>query len=90
MAEESRKKSGGESVKTDETRTVYLPILKDTDEDKVVIINGYRYVIQRGVEVEVPLPVYEVLKHEEKMQRVQAEYEAELRRRRKQKVLAAE
>jgi hypothetical protein len=31
--------------------------------DETVQINGYTYVIKRGVEVEVPESVYEVLKH---------------------------
>ncbi len=31
--------------------------------DETVQINGYTYVIKRGVEVEVPESVYEVLEH---------------------------
>ena len=78
-----------ESKKTENKEKMYtvtLPIIKGVHEDKVVVINGYRYIIKRGEPVEVPQSVYEVLQHEALMQRKQAEYEAELERRRKARI----
>lgn len=50
-----------------ETYTVMLPLEKDKQADVTVGINGVLYKIQRGVEVEVPASVYEVLMNMQKM-----------------------
>ena len=49
------------------TVTVKLPRERGEQEDKVVWVNNDRYVIRRGVPVEVPAAVAEVLRHEEEM-----------------------
>ena len=55
-----------EKAKKD-TVTVILPLDSNTEDDEVFVsVNGYRYQIQRGVEVEVPRFVAEVLKNSDK------------------------
>ena len=46
---------------------IKLPKSKDQKEDVFVSVNFRTYQIQRGVEVEVPDFVYEVLQHQEEM-----------------------
>ena len=41
-------------------------------------VNGRFWQIQRGVSVDVPKPVYEVLQHQEEMELVAQAYEEEL------------
>ena len=57
--------SAGTGVKKDpwkEMRTVRIPKLVGKHQpDVVVSVNGRNFSVKRGVEVEVPLPVYEVL-----------------------------
>ena len=55
------------SAKTEGRVTVRLPRERGEQEDKVVWVNNDRYVIRRGVPVEVPAAVAEVLTHEEEM-----------------------
>lgn len=55
-----------EKAKKD-TVTITLQLGHDTEDDEVFVsVNGYRYQIQRGVEVEVPRFVAEVLKNSDK------------------------
>lgn len=46
---------------------ITLPISRTEKEDVYVAVNGKSYLIKRGVEVEVPDYVAEVLKHSEEM-----------------------
>ena len=55
--------------KDDITRLVKIKLIKDNDkysEDVTVVVNGTTFGIQRGVEVEVPYYVAEVLRNSEK------------------------
>lgn len=46
-----------------ETRTVLLPPAQSNEEKmQFVCVNGKRYQVPKGVEVDVPLPVYEALR----------------------------
>ena len=58
-----------------EKKTVKIRLHKDNDkyrDDVQVIVNGQVYLIKRGIEVEVPDFVAEVLKHAQ----IQAQYAA--------------
>ena len=46
---------------------IRLPLTRTEQDDVYVAINGKSYLIKRGVEVEVPEAVLNVLKHREKM-----------------------
>ena len=46
---------------------VRIPRTKKDEEDVFVSVNNYTCIIKRGVEVEVPDYVAEVLKHQEEM-----------------------
>ena len=80
-----------ESKKTDQTTqavslwdkqvTVKLPWIKGQPEAVNVGVNGRFFLIKRGVEVQIPYPVFEVLQHSEKMEMMAAEYEQELTRK---------
>ena len=50
-----------------ETVTIRLPLTRTEKEDVFVGVNGKNYLIKRGVDVEVPASVAEVLKHSEEM-----------------------
>ena len=47
--------------------TIRLPKIKGEAEDVFVSVNNYNCVIKRGLEVEVPVFVKEVLDHQEEM-----------------------
>lgn len=66
-----------------ETVKIKLPLTRsDTDDEGVyVAVNGKPYQIKRGVYVEVPACVAEVLEHSEEMQAVAMEYEAAAKER---------
>lgn len=49
------------------TVKVRLPKIKADQEDVFVSVNDYTCIVQRGVEVEVPAFVAEVLQHREEM-----------------------
>ena len=49
------------------TVTINIPITRHEKGDVFVGINGMNYLIKRGVDVEVPESVVEVLKHKEEM-----------------------
>ena len=49
------------------TVKVRLPKLRADQEDVFVSVNDYTCIVKRGVEVEVPLFVAEVLRHREEM-----------------------
>lgn len=58
---EKRMQEAMEAAKA-EKETIRLPITGNGDDDVFVSVNGYKYLIQRGKEVEVPRFVAEVLK----------------------------
>lgn len=49
------------------TVKIRLPKLKADQEDMFVSVNDYTCIVKRGVEVEVPACVAEVLRHREEM-----------------------
>jgi len=49
------------------TVKVRLPKIKADQEDVFVSVNDYTCIVKRGVEVEVPVFVAEVLQHREEM-----------------------
>ena len=61
---EKRMQEAMEAAKA-EKETIRLPITGNGDDDVFVSVNGYKYLIQRGKEVEVPCFVAEVLRNSE-------------------------
>lgn len=61
---EKRMQEAMEAAKA-EKETIRLPITGNGNDDVFVSVNGYKYLIQRGKEVEVPRFVAEVLKNSE-------------------------
>ena len=61
--------SNKNTTKTPEAQKVKikLPKIKGQSDDVFVSVNNYTCVIKRGVEVEVPVFVKEVLDHQEEM-----------------------
>lgn len=59
---------------------IKLPKERGNDEDKVVWVNDRRFLIKRGVEVEVPESVALILDEEEKMLDEIFEYESKVRK----------
>ena len=59
------------------TVTLRLPKLRAGQEDVFVAVNDRTYLIQRGVEVEVPASVAEVLAHKERMRENSLRFEAQ-------------
>lgn len=57
--------------------TIRLPLTRKEKNDVLVGVNGKNYLIKRGVDVEVPESVAEVLKHKEEMLDLAMEYEAQ-------------
>lgn len=60
-----------------ETVKIKLPRVKGKEDCAHVGVNGRFFQIQRGVSVDVPMPVYEVLQNSEDMESQAAEFEAE-------------
>ena len=56
---------------------VRLPLTRTEKNDVYVAVNGKSYLIKRGVDVEVPESVAEVLRHREEMLDLAMAYEAE-------------
>lgn len=57
------------------TVTIRIPRLSPKQEDVFVSVNQNTYLIKRGVEVEVPAAVAEVLRHQEEMLEVIQQFE---------------
>ena len=55
--------------------TIRIPLTREETDDVVVGVNGRTWLIKRGVNVEVPKCVAEVLRHSEKMLIQSIEYE---------------
>ena len=47
--------------------TIKLPLTRTEKDDVWVAVNGKSMLIKRGVEVEIPKCIYEVLQHKEEM-----------------------
>lgn len=63
-------------VKTAKTVKIRLPLTRNEKDDVFVGLNGKTYLIKRGVDVEVPIGVAEILERREKMLELAMEYEA--------------
>ena len=66
-------------MEKEKTVTIRLPKNRNQQEDVFVSVNNRTWLIQRGVNVEVPLCVAEVLKHQENMQETIMLFEREKR-----------
>lgn len=71
--------TANETKKANEPKMVkmVLPLTRHDKDDKWCAVNGKTYLIKRGVEVEVPDYVAEVLRNEEEMLRIGMAYEEE-------------
>lgn len=56
---------------------IRLPLSRTEKDDVYVAVNGKSYLIKRGVDVEVPACVAEVLRHSEEMEAKAMAYEAD-------------
>ena len=63
--------------KTTKKVKIKLPLTRTEKNDVYVAVNGKSYLIKRGVEVEVPASVFEVLENKEKMLSQVYAFEAE-------------
>lgn len=66
-------------MEKEKTVKIRLPKSRNQQEDVFVSVNNRTWLIQRGVNVEVPLCVAEVLKHQENMQETIMLFEKEKR-----------
>lgn len=66
-------------MEKEKTVTIRLPKNRNQQEDVFVSVNNRTWLIQRGVNVEVPACVAEVLRHQEKMQETIMLFEKEKR-----------
>lgn len=57
------------------TVTIRIPRLNPRQEDVFVSVNNYTCIVKRGVEVEVPDFVAEVLRHQEEMLEIIQQFE---------------
>ena len=60
--------------------TIRIPRDRDDREDKVVWVNERRFIIQRGIPVDVPESVAAILEQEEKMLEYIYDYEQKVQR----------
>lgn len=64
-----------------ETVNIKLPLIKGGEDSVHVGVNGRFWQIKRGVRVDIPIAVYEVLQHQEEMELQAQEYEDTLAKR---------
>ena len=64
-----------EETKTEKMVKIKLPLSRTEKDDVPVGVNGRTWLIKRGVEVEVPECVAEVLQHSEEMLSASFEFE---------------
>lgn len=64
-----------------ETVHIKLPLIKGGADSVHVGVNGRFWQIKRGVPVDIPMAVYEVLQHQEEMELQAQEYEDTLAKR---------
>ena len=67
-----------ETVKKEETVKIKLPRGRKDEGDVFVSVNERTWLIKRGVEVEVPVCVAEVLEHQEQLQEEAYNFESEV------------
>ena len=67
-------------IKKEELVKVKLPKTRELQEDVFVSVNRKTWLIQRGVYVEVPACVAEVLQHSEEMAEEALRYDSHVRR----------
>ena len=81
-AEEKVETPNTEAPKTNEEPKVKIKLprlYRDKNDDLFVSVNEKTYLIQRGVEVEVPISVAEVIEHAEQAQEDAYLYEQDVR-----------
>jgi hypothetical protein len=61
------------------TVKIKVPLVRGENEDLWVAVNGRSYLIKRGIYVDVPAAVAEVIQHSEEMEARAIEYEASAR-----------
>lgn len=61
---------------TEKKVTIRLPISRELKDDVFVAVNGRTWLIKRGVNVEVPACVAEVLEHQEELLAHAYDYQA--------------
>ena len=66
------------TVKNEETVKIKLPRGRKEDGDVFVSVNERTWLIKRGIEVEVPTCVAEVLEHQEQMQEEAYNFDSEI------------
>ena len=76
MAETKNKQQAEETSLMQQTVHIKLPKTRELTEDVWVGINGRSWLIQRGVDVAVPVPVARVLERREEMLQIAMEFEA--------------
>ena len=76
MANESKKTENVE--KKEKTVKIILPLTKELRDDVPVWVNDRSWLIQRGVEVEVPECCYSVLKHQQDQELAAVKYSESL------------
>lgn len=65
MPTTTKKPSEAAETKTEELVTIRIPRARDNQDDVFVAVNGRTWLIKRGVDVEVPPCVVEVLRNQE-------------------------
>ena len=76
MAETKNKQQAEETSLMQQTVHIKLPKTRELTEDVWGGINGRSWLIQRGVDVAVPVPVARVLERREEMLQIAMEFEA--------------
>lgn len=70
----TEKKETVNTEKTEKKVKIRIPRLKENNDDVYVSVNDRTWLIKRGVEVEVPECVAEVLQHQDEMMETAYEY----------------
>ena len=70
----TEKKETANTEKTEKKVKIRIPRLKENNDDVYVSVNDRTWLIKRGVEVEVPECVAEVLQHTDEMMETAYEY----------------
>jgi hypothetical protein len=76
MATTTKKETIAEETNAPKMVTVRIPRISKDQEDVFVSVNMNTYIIKRGVAVEVPDFVAEVLQHQEEMLQVAYDFES--------------
>lgn len=68
-------KAPAKAPKAEATVKIKIDLTRTEKDDVYVALNGKSYLIKRGVEVEVPVGVAEILQHKEDMLAIAMEFE---------------